>query len=238
MRMRLPRLVFALAFAALVMANLWAVQAQPAAPQASPAAVDFFESNVRPVLAESCFRCHTDRETAGLRVDSREALLKGGDSGPAIVPGNPDASLLIKAIRHAADVPRMPMGGAKLSEQAIAALAQWIRDGAIWPQPTGASAAAAAPRLAEKTITPEQRAFWSFQPIRRVVPPPVTDRGWVKSDIDRFILARLEKEGLQPVRAADRRTLIRRATLDLTGLPPTPEEVDAFEQDQSPEAFA
>jgi len=228
--------LLAIAFAGVLTASIWA--AQTPAIQPSAAAIEFFETNVRPIFAESCFGCHTDRETAGLRVDSRDALMKGGDSGPAIVPGDPDASLLIKAIRHAANAPKMPMGGTKLSEQKIAALVQWIRDGAAWPQATLASGAPPASRAAEKTITTDQRAFWSFQPLRRAAPPAVKDQNWAKTDIDRFILARLEKEGLAPVRSADRRTLIRRASLDLTGLPPTPEEVDAFEQDQSPDAFA
>ena len=233
MRFRFQGAVLAACFGGLLSAHVFSFAVQTPA-QPSAAAVDFFESNVRPVLAESCFRCHTATETAGLRVDSREALLKGGDSGPAIVPGDPDASLLIKAIRHAGDAPKMPRGGAKLPDQKIAALVQWVRDGAMFPT----SMTAAAPRAVEKAITPEQRAFWAFQPIKRAQPPSVADQSWAKSDIDRFILARLEKEGLKPVRSADRRTLIRRATLNLTGLPATPEEVDAFEKDESPDAFA
>jgi cytochrome c553/mono/diheme cytochrome c family protein len=234
MRLRSRGAVFAASFAALVWAHVWSLSAQTPA-QPSAVAVEFFESNVRPVLAESCFRCHTATETAGLRVDSREALLKGGDSGPAIVPGDPDASLLIKAIRHAGDAPKMPMSGSKLSDAKIAAFAQWVRDGAVFP---ASSTTAAAPAAAEKSITPEQRAFWAFQPIRRVAPPTPSDQTWAKTDIDRFILARLEQEGLKPVRSADRRTLLRRATLDLTGLPATPEDIEAFEKDESPDAFA
>jgi mono/diheme cytochrome c family protein len=250
MRLTSARAVLATVLATLIWAHVWSLSASAFArartadasfggttqvTQNAAAAVEFFETNVRPVLAESCFACHTTKATAGLRVDSREGLLKGGDSGPAILPGDPDASLLIKAIRHTVGTPKMPMGGAKLTDAQIAALAQWIRDGAVFPASTANAAAA---RAAEKTITPEQRAFWAFQPIRRVAPPAAADQSWAKTDIDRFIIARLEKEGLKPVRTADRRTLIRRATLDLTGLVPTPEDVEAFEKDESPDAFA
>ncbi len=166
-------------------------------------------------------------------------MLKGGTSGPAIVPGNPDDSYLLLAIRHAPNAPRMPKNGAKLSDAQVAAFAQWIRDGAPWPSATLAPSAtsATATTSRETVVTAEQRGFWSFQPLRQNEPPAVSRNDWPKSPIDRFILARLEKEGLTPVRGADKLTLIRRATLDLTGLPPTPEEVEAFEKDTSPDAF-
>jgi len=211
-------------------------QPQTAAEPPSPKAIEHFEANVRPILVESCAMCHTRSEAGGLRVDSREALLKGGNSGPAIVPGKPDESYLLLAIRHAPNAPRMPKNGAKLSDQQVAAVAQWIKDGAVWP----ASAVNAAPPLAtsrEKVITAEQRAFWSFQPLRSVDVPAVRRADWAKSDLDRFILARLEQAGLSPVADADKLTLLRRAYLDLTGLPPTPDEIDAFDKDSSPGAF-
>ena len=204
------------------------------APPSQTLAAEFFESKIRPVLVESCFECHTDDEKGGLRLDSRERILKGGESGPAIVVGDPDKSLLMRAVRHAEGVKKMPRTGPKLLDPQIAALAEWIRMGAPWP--AAAPAAAAAPR-AEKAITAEHRAFWSFQPIRATEPPVVRDTAWPRTDIDRFILARLEKEGLAPVGDADKRTLIRRATLDLTGLPPTSEEIEAFEKDTTAEAF-
>ena len=235
-----PRVWLACAAAALTTTTIWAARAQPSAAGASqPAAasVEFFEANIRPVLVESCSTCHTKGEAGGLRVDSREALLKGGASGPAIVPGSPDDSYLLQAIRHAPNAPRMPKNGAKLSDAQIAAFTQWVRDGAPWP--AAASAATPAPAASrERVITAEQRAFWSFQPLRRIEPPSVSRSDWPKSPIDRFILARLEKEGLAPVRPASKLALIRRAALDLTGLPPTPEEIDAFEKDTSPDAFA
>jgi cytochrome c553 len=172
---------------------------------------------------------------AGLRVDSREALLKGGETGPALVPGDPEKSALLQAIQHADGFPRMPRGRAKLPAADIDAVAEWIRAGAVWP---GSADTAAAPVTApEKVITPEQRAFWSFQPLASHAPPPVSNTAWPRTDIDRFILARLEKEGLSPVAPASKLALLRRATLDLTGLPPTPDEVDAFLKDDSPTAF-
>src|SRR6185295_12895249 len=218
-------------------------QAAPA-PGAAAQGAEFFESKVRPVLAANCYDCHTDQRMGGLRVDSREALLKGGRSGPAIVPGDPDKSLLIEAVRQTGTL-KMPKGG-ELRPDEVAALVEWIRGGAPWaeaPRPTATAAAAAAtakPAATASTyvIKPEQRAFWSFQPLHTPAAPAVSHQNWPKTDIDRFVLARLEKEGLTPVRFADKRTLIRRATLDLTGLPPTAEEIEAFEKDGSPDAFA
>ncbi len=193
---------------------------------------DFFETKIRPILATECFSCHTDSQMGGLRMDSREALLKGGKSGPAIVPGEPDKSLLIQAVRHTGEV-KMPKGG-KLPQAQIDALVEWVKAGAIWPTVNKPVPVA----KGEMTIDPARRAFWSFQPLRVVAAPAVKDVRWAKTEIDRFILARLEKEGLAPVAPADRRTLIRRATLDLTGLPPTAEEIEAFEKDKSADAFA
>ncbi len=193
---------------------------------------DFFETRVRPILATECFSCHTDSQMGGLRMDSREALLRGGKSGAAIVPGDPDRSLLIQAVRHTGAL-KMPKGG-KLPQAQIDALVEWVKAGAVWPTVTKPVPVA----KGEMTIEPARRAFWSFQPLRVVLAPAVKDIRWAKTDIDRFILARLEKEGLAPVGFADRRTLLRRATLDLTGLPPTAEEIEAFEKDKRPDAFA
>jgi hypothetical protein len=205
---------------------------------------DFFETKVRPVLAASCYDCHTEMRSGGLRLDSREAMLKGGKSGPAVVPGDPDKSLLIQAIRHTGTL-KMPKDG-KLTAAEVDGLVEWVKNGAIWPAAvvtTNAPIAATAPRTNASgtpayVITPERRAFWSFEPIHAPQPPQVKDASWARTGIDRFVLARLEREGLAPVRAADRATLLRRATLDLIGLPPTPEEIDAFEKDTSPDAFA
>jgi cytochrome c553 len=219
--------------AVLISATLWAARAPQTPAQPASRDAEFFEAQIHPVLANSCYDCHTDDEKGGLRLDSRERMLKGGEHGPAIVPGDPDASLLIKAVRHESGVEKMPRRAPKLADAQIAALAEWIKAGAPWPAPTSASA-----KTPEKTITAEQRAFWSFQPLQRMTAPEAKGQGWAKSDIDRFILARLEKEGLTPVGRADKLSLIRRATLDLTGLPPTFEEIEAFEKDTSPDAFA
>ena len=215
-----------------------AAQSTPATAP-TPQQIEFFETNVRPLLVESCFDCHTADEKGGLRLDSRQTMIKGGDSGPAIVPGDPDSSLLIKAVRHAVGVSKMPRSAPKLSDVQIAALAEWIRMGAPWPAATRMTMPAATPAAAgERPIDPSLRSFWSFQPIAKPEVPQVKNAGWAKTDIDRFILARLEREGMAPVATADKRTLIRRATLDLTGLPPTIDEVEAFEKDTSPHAFA
>jgi mono/diheme cytochrome c family protein len=198
-------------------------------------AVDFFERAVRPVLANNCYECHGPRKhKAGLRLDSREAMLAGGESGPAIVPGNPEKSLLVKVI-HYRDETKMPPKG-QLRSADIAALTRWIQQGAPWPQ--AKVEARIAPKTASFKITAKDRAFWSFQPIADPVVPRVQEPSWPRGAIDHFVLARLEAKQLRPVEFADRRTLIRRATFDLIGLPPTPEEVESFVSDPSPEAFA
>ena len=187
----------------------------------SLAGQEFFEKRVRPILANKCYSCHTSSKLGGLQVDSRAGLLAGGKSGPAITPGNPETSLLIRAVTHADPKFAMPMGREKLSEQEIGDLREWIAAGAPWPE------------SAAKTGT-----LWALQPLRKSDPPAVKDTGWAKNPIDQFILAQIEQKGLKPVAAADKRTLIRRASFDLIGLPPTPEQVDAFVADKSPDAFA
>ncbi len=195
-----------------------------------------FETRIRPLLAANCQACHGESAQAGLRVDSREGLLRGGETGPAIVPGDPEKSALLKAVQHAEGFPRMPRGRAKLAAADIEALAEWIKTGAVWPSP---AAAVPAPAVAhERVITAEQRAYWAFRPLAKAEPPVVRRTAWARTDIDRFILARLEQEGLAPVGPADKLTLLRRATLDLTGLPPSPDDVDAFLKDDSPDAFS
>jgi cytochrome c553/plasmid stability protein/mono/diheme cytochrome c family protein len=208
----------------------------PAAATVPPITQDanLFETRIRPLLAANCFACHGESAMSGLRVDSRAGLLRGGETGPAIVPGDPEKSTLLKAVQHAEGFPRMPRGRAKLPAADIEAIADWIRAGAVWPS---SGDAAPAPAAAPRVITPEQRAFWAFQPIKKPAAPDVRDAAWPRTDIDRFILSRLERDGLSPVAAADKLTLIRRASLDLTGLPPTPGDVDAFLKDASPDAF-
>ncbi|RLS42097.1 MAG: DUF1553 domain-containing protein [Planctomycetota bacterium] len=186
---------------------------------------DHFEAKIRPVLAGTCFRCHGDSKTGGnLRIDSRQALLTGGDSGPAIVPGNPEESLLLKAItRKSDDVSAMPPEKDKaLRADQLADFAQWIKEGAQWPETT-------AKFVGEK--------HWAYQPVKDVPLPTIADTTWPKTSIDYFIRARQEAAGVRPAPPADKPTLIRRATYDLTGLPPTAAEVDTFLKDTSTQAF-
>ncbi len=207
------------------------------APKITPEQSAFFETKVRPVLADNCYKCHSEKKQAGnLRVDSLAALLKGGDFGPSLVPGDPEKSKLVEAIRYHNDDLQMPPAG-KMKQPDIDAIVEWVKMGAPWPNAGGAGEA---PKTVAKvwTITPQQRAFWSLQPIKKVALPVVKDKAWIKSPIDNFILARLEAAGLQPAPPADRRTLIRRAYFDLVGLAPTPEEVDAFLNDKAPDAYA
>ena len=194
---------------------------------------EFFELRVRPVLAKNCFACHTQSKLGGLRLDSRERMVKGGGRGPAIVPGDSEKSLLLQAVRHDHAELAMPPQG-KLSAEEVHDLAMWIEDGARWPD----AATRASRGTGRFRVTPEQRAFWSFQPIGDPEPPSVHNPSWPRSAVDHFILAKLEAQGLKPGGAAGKRTLIRRATFDLIGLPPTPEEVEAFLADESPDAFA
>jgi len=200
---------------------------------------DFFEKEVRPLLVERCLKCHDDAKAKGdLKITSRDNLLKGGDRGPAVAPGKPDDSLLIRALRYD-DKPKMPPTG-KLADAEIQVLTHWVEMGAPWPKAVVLASSGINPeaRPGEFRITDEQRRFWSFQPVHATAPPTVKDAAWNGSAIDRFIQAKRAALGLTPVGLADRRVLIRRVTFDLTGLPPTPEEVDAFLADDSPRAFA
>jgi hypothetical protein len=201
-------------------------------PASAPA--EFFEKEVRPLLAEHCFRCHQGtKPKGGLTLTSRTDLLQGGDRGPAAVPGQPEKSLLIQAIGYQ-DTPKMPPTG-KLKDRQIAILTRWVKLGLPWP---ANQASGNKTQGGKFRITPAQRRFWAFQPVKPVTPPAVKDVSGVRSPVDRFIRAALAARGLKPTRPAHRRTLIRRATFDLTGLPPRPEEVDAFVRDRSPDAFA
>ncbi len=203
------------------------------APKSDPQALAFFESKIRPLLIERCSECHgVNKQKSGLRVDSRQALVKGGLLGPAIEPGKPDESLLIDAVRYG-DLVQMPPKS-KLAQAEVDLLAKWVAMGAPWPAGETAKPVA----VGEEGIDLEARAqHWSFQPVQTPTPPDVKDRTWATSPIDRFVLAKLEEKGLKPAPEADRRTLIRRLTYDLTGLPPTPGEMDAFLNDSSPKAY-
>jgi hypothetical protein len=216
---------------------------KPPTPQfaAAPTAdqLEFFERKIRPLFVEHCYQCHSAeaKEIGGsLLLDSRAGIVKGGDTQPPIVPGDPDASLLMTAVRQSdPDFLMPPKPNAKLSDDELADLAKWIAMGA--PDPRTEDTVA---KVQSKSAIDwdEARQFWSFRPLSSPPIPEVRDREWPITDIDRFILARLEAEGLRPLGPTDKRTLIRRATYDLIGLPPTPEEVEAFVQDTSAGAFA
>ncbi|SIO41147.1 Planctomycete cytochrome C [Singulisphaera sp. GP187] len=205
-------------------------------PSASPEQVKFFETEVRPLLAASCLKCHgPDKQKGGLRLDSKAAILTGGESGPAVVPGKPAESLLVEAINY--EGPEMPPKG-KLGAPQRETLTKWIAMGLPWPaNDPGASASATPTQAAKSKITDEDRAFWSFQPLRRPDVPSTNDGGWARNAVDRFIFARLHAEGLTPAPQEDREILIRRLTFDIWGLPPTPAEVDAFLADKGPNAY-
>jgi hypothetical protein len=230
MAMRTRCYLLALVVAGFILSSAWSDEP----PMTPRKAEEFFEKSIRPVLAENCFNCHGDRkQKAGLRLDSRQALLTGGETGPAIVPGHPEQSLLLKAL-HYQDELKMPPKG-QLRDAEVAALTTWIKQGAPWPDSKEAIRPIAP--ASNFKISPKDRQFWSFRPIADPSVPNVNDV-WAKSAIDRFILAKLAEKQLRPLEAADKRTLIRRATFDLIGLPPKPEEVEAFLKDEAPDAFA
>ncbi len=196
---------------------------------------EFFEKRIRPTLAERCYKCHSSKSEklkGGLRLDSREAMLKGGDTAPAVVPGQPEKSLLVEAVRYGNVDLQMPPKG-MLSKEQIADFEQWVRMGAPWP----GGGAAATPVAKAAFNLDERKRFWCWQRLRLAPPPKVTRADWPANDVDRFLLAALEEHHLSPAPAADRRTLIRRLYFDLTGLPPAPAEVEQFATDTDPGAW-
>ncbi len=206
------------------------------APAISATDLQFFETKIRPVLTEQCYQCHShqaDRIKGKLMLDSRDAVLLGGVTGPALVPGKPDDSLLIQAIRYTDEDLMMPPKdhGGKLNEQQIADLTEWVRRGA--PDPRVPVMAASG-----KSYGGVGKAHWAFQPVKKPAVPAVKDNSWTQSPLDNFVLAKLESVGLHPNPLADKRTLIRRVTFDLTGLPPTEPEIQRFIADGSPDAYA
>ncbi len=187
----------------------------------------FFESEIAPILEQRCYECHShesDEVKGGLVLDSRSGWERGGESGPAIVPGEPDKSRLIQAVKYHDEELQMPPEEKKLPEGEIALLEKWVAMGA--PDPRQAK---------QREYDPAK--LWALEPIRIYDPPATSKREWPGDDIDRFILAGLEKAGLEPTADADRYTLLRRVTFDLTGLPPTPEEIEAFVNDSSGQAY-
>jgi cytochrome c553 len=196
---------------------------------------DFFESKIRPVFASQCFACHNAKmKTADLDLSSAAGLQQGATSGPIISKDDPEKSRLLDVLRYQGATKMPPMG--KLPDAQIADIAAWVKSGAIWPE---TAAATVEPKKSGKyEFTAEQHAFWAFQPVKDHSPPAVKHTAWPKSPIDNFILAKLEDKGITPAVPADKLALLRRATFDLTGLPPTPKEIDDFLSDRSAAGFA
>jgi mono/diheme cytochrome c family protein len=213
--------------------GVWVLELGVSAAELTPAQTQFFENKIRPVLVDNCYKCHSqqaEKVKGGLLLDTREGLRKGGESGPAIVPGNPETSLLIKAVRYTDPDLQMPPKDKKLSEAQIADLTTWVRMGA--PDPRVATASQKA------WVDPSRKNWWAWQPIKKQTVPEVRDKSWGKTPLDNFILAKLEEKDIKPNPPADKRTLIRRATFDLIGLPPTQKEIQDFLDDNSSDAFA
>ena len=210
----------------------------------SPDQLEFFEQKIRPVLAENCYECHSEESGKAindLALDTRDGIRTGGERGPGVVPGDPDQSLIIRAIRQQGQV-RMPPArkGPKLPDNVIADFEKWVEMGAPDPRDVAklAGGKAADPPKPEKVYDwDKERQYWAFQKPKAVTPPAVKNTKWPQSDIDRFVLAKEEQKGLKPVADADKRTLARRVYYDLIGLPPTPEELDAFVKDRSSDAY-
>jgi len=200
--------------------------------------LDFFEKKVRPILSEKCYKCHSveaGKSKGGLTLDTQAATLKGGEGGPAVVPGDLSNSLLITAVSYKDKDLKMPPdkdNNKKLSDEEIATLTEWVKMGAPDPR----IAAAKPSKLSG--LTDEARNHWSFQPVKKPAIPAVRNRPWCITPVDAFIVQKLEEKSMIPAKKANLETLLRRATYDLTGLPPTPEEINAFMSDGSPNAFA
>ena len=195
--------------------------------------VKFFEEQVRPILVEHCQQCHGGKkQQADLRLDSLEGALKGGEHGPALIPGDSDKSLLISAVLRTGDYEMPP--DKPLTAAQVASLTTWVKQGAVWPGKAEVIVTPTSPTGFERA----RREHWAFQPVRQPAMPALNNVGWVSTQVDSFILAKLEAQGLTPAPATDKRTLLRRVTVDLTGLPTTYAEVQAFESDTAPDAYA
>ncbi len=217
-----------------------AISPGTAAEKPDAAGVEFFEKNIRPVLAKSCYGCHSKesgKQKGGLSLDTRELARLGGESGHAVVPGDPNESLLMKAIRYEDKEMEMPprKEGGKLPDEVIAKFEQWIRMGA--PDPRDGGSLSMKPIAKREWDPVKAKEFWAFQLPKATKVPEVKDTAWPRSDVDRFILAAMENAKIKPVADADRTTLIRRVYFDLIGLPPRPDEVEAFVKDKSPNAY-
>ncbi len=208
--------------------------AWPLAAQVEENSGEVFEKDIRPILVRNCSPCHNPQlKTAGLDLSTSEGFGRGGQSGPVVSAADPASSRLLEVIGYEGRIKMPPPG--RLTDSEIAALTAWVGSGAPWP---GAERVAV-----RKTgrpsgqFTKEEKNYWAFQPIRKLLPAKVEQEAWISSPIDRFILAKLEGKGLRPAPAADRLTLLRRASFDLIGLPPTEQEIAQFLADDSADAF-
>jgi hypothetical protein len=243
----------------LAVSVMTAAQAAPS-PRSPAEDAAFFESRIRPLLIKHCNACHSGKVIqGGLRLNAGDGALRGGDSGPAVVPGKPDESRLIHAIRYTDPRLQMPPSG-KLSAAAIGLLEEWVQRGAPWPsivqgprskvqgpesKVQGPKSRVQGPKSrvqsgsGHRSRSPEPaKPHWAFRPLSSAPAPPVKNRAWVRNRVDAFVLAKLEAKRLSPSPRAGRRALIRRVSFDLLGLPPAPEEVEAFDRDGSPDAYA
>lgn len=223
------------------LAAAWA-GVQPTAAAQTHDSGEFFEKKIRPLLTTHCAKCHNPKaQVAQLDLTTAAGFARGGESGALIDKAKPEESRLLKVVGYSESL-KMPPSG-KLKDEELADLAAWVKLGAPWPQAEAAALAEAAakpagPKSTTRSFTEEEKAFWSFQPLAPATAPAVKKRAWVKSPIDAFILQKLEAKGLQPAAPADKLTLLRRATYDLTGLPPTEKEMADFLADNAPDAFA
>ncbi|HIC33207.1 MAG TPA: DUF1549 domain-containing protein, partial [Gammaproteobacteria bacterium] len=218
--------------------SLLVVKAQQSSVNQSPSVeqVEFFEATIRPLLVEKCFQCHSSRTATpfgGLRLDSREGLLIGGDSGPAVVPGQSQASAIVQRIQGSPVL--MPPTG-RLDDDEITALTRWVDMGAPWPVTTASDDMPDPSAPFDLPLRKQQH--WAWHPVQKVEPPRVNDSSWTATVVDRFIQATLDEQALVPAPPADRHALIRRLSFDLRGLPPTPAEVARFVSDTPPDAYA
>ncbi len=222
----------------LTVLTLLCIHATAAEPL-PPAQLEFFEARIRPVLVEQCYKCHNSTKSAegGLAVDHRAALLKGGDSGPIVVPGKPADSSLLPILRHAGNVVKMPKDGGKLDEAVIADFGKWIEMGVPDPRDTPPTEQELAAATSWENLFNNRKKWWSFQPVVKPVVPIVNQADEAANPVDRFLIAKQQERGLSPAAAADQRALLRRLTFVLTGLPPTPEEATAFLADESDGAY-
>jgi hypothetical protein len=238
-KMRLIRLLLAMSVTSVAVVS--PAQNASKGKSITPEQSDFFESKIRPVLVEHCYECHSEekgKSKGELTLDSRDGIRAGGDRGPGVVPGKPDDSTVINAIRQIGQL-RMPPDsrGGILPDSVIADFEKWVADGAPDPRDSSKVVNAQTSKPEKAVDWEKERQFWAFQKPKAIAPPRVANDQWPRSDVDHFVLAKLEEKGLKPVRDADRRSLLRRAYHDLTGLPPSPAEVEAFVEDKSPDAF-